>query len=149
MGERSARPIVLERDAGEGAAVGPGLLVHGAECLLLTCWRACPAGRLRLNKGRIADRQGIRSRVWFPYRYKCIEIRIGRAFQSIVQCAEPSATQVALGTMWDDGSWQSLGSVKLQRGRRGRNAGGARRLDDGFTHGLYWPRWSRFACRGI
>jgi putative redox protein len=31
-------------------------------------------------------------------------------------------------------------TVKLER---------ARRLDDGFPHGLYWPRWSRFAYRGI
>jgi hypothetical protein len=35
VGQRSARPIVLKRAAGEGAAVGPGLEVHGAGRLLL------------------------------------------------------------------------------------------------------------------
>jgi hypothetical protein len=34
VGQRSARPIVLERDADERAAVGPGLEAHGAERLL-------------------------------------------------------------------------------------------------------------------
>jgi hypothetical protein len=44
VGQRSARPIVLERDADERAAVGPGLEAHGAERLLLTCWRAALRG---------------------------------------------------------------------------------------------------------
>jgi hypothetical protein len=44
VSQRSARPIVLERDADERAAVGPGLEAHGAERLLLTCWRARTAG---------------------------------------------------------------------------------------------------------
>ena len=58
---------------------------------------------------------GTESRVWFPYRYKCIEIRTEARVSIHRSVAEPSATQVALDTMWDDGSWQSLGSRSSTR----------------------------------
>ena len=133
MFAQGTEPLVSNSKVPE--AIGPG------------CKEARNA-RLTQGKNPQFSVWGSESRVWFPYRYKCIEIRTEARVSIHRSVAEPSATQVALGTMWDDGSWQSLGSRSFHEDG-GRDAGGARRLDDGFTHGLYWLRWSRFAYRGI